>query len=271
MACGPPSRGRRAAVTELGPPVRRAGPGPARPAPRAAGAADPRLARGGAPRRSWTTPASAAAGGALARLYPPAFPDDPEAEAAYADLVLADLVDTRRERVAIVEATLDAEALDDAQAAAWLGTLNDLRLVLGSSLGIEDGDDAWIGRPGRPGRPGRDARGGLRLPRLAGGARSSTRSPMRCPGSPTRWPETRACTASGRTAARIRPRYAACATIGAMPAATAKRVRLDQLLVERGSRAHALPGAGARARGAGAGGRGRRRPPRPQGGRPRRP
>ena len=88
--------------------------------------------------------------GALARLYPPAFPDDPEAEASYADLVHADLVDIRRQRVALVAATIEAGALDDLQATAWLGVLNDTRLVLGANLGVTgDGDD----RPPRPGEP----------------------------------------------------------------------------------------------------------------------
>ncbi len=136
-------------MTELGPPVRRAGPG------RVVLRLDPHERRILA---SLVTelgaelddPESAATGGSLARLYPPAFPDDPDAEAAYADLVLADLVDTRRDRVAVVAATLDAQDLDDGQAAAWLGTLNDLRLVLGSGLGIEAGDDSTIPDPDDP-------------------------------------------------------------------------------------------------------------------------
>jgi hypothetical protein len=139
-------------VTELGPPVRRAGPG------RVVLRLDPQERRiltslVADLRAELDDPASAATGGSLARLYPPAFPDDPDAEAAYADLVLADLVDTRRDRVAVVESTLGAEVLDDAQAAAWLGTLNDLRLVLGSSLGIEEGDDASIADPDDPDDP----------------------------------------------------------------------------------------------------------------------
>ena len=136
-------------MTELGPPVRRAGPG------RLVLRLDPHERRILASlvaelRGELEDPESAVPAGALARLYPPAFPDDPDAEAAYADLVLADLVDTRRDRVAVVEATLDAEDLDDAQAAAWLGTLNDLRLVLGSSLGIEDGDEPTTRDPDDP-------------------------------------------------------------------------------------------------------------------------
>ena len=83
-------------------------------------------------------PAGMAPGGALARLYPPAFPDDPAASAEYADLVHADLAETRRDRVAVVEATLDEPSLDEPQATAWLGVLNDARLVLGTSLGFEE-------------------------------------------------------------------------------------------------------------------------------------
>ena len=83
-------------------------------------------------------PAGRAPGGVLARLYPPAFPDDEAASAEYADLVHEDLAETRRDRVAVMEATIDAESLDEAQAAAWLGVLNDARLVLGTSLGFEE-------------------------------------------------------------------------------------------------------------------------------------
>ena len=83
-------------------------------------------------------PAARAPGGVLARLYPPAFPDDDAASAGFADLVHADLAETRRDRVAVMEATIDAESLDEAQATAWLGVLNDARLVLGTSLGFEE-------------------------------------------------------------------------------------------------------------------------------------
>jgi hypothetical protein len=129
-------------VTEPGPPVRRAGPG------RLVLRLDPQERRILASlvaelRAELEDPDAAAPGGALERLYPPAFPDDPDAEAAFSDLVLADLVDTRRDRVAIVSASIDATELDDAQAAAWMGTLNDLRLVLGTSLGVND-----AGEPG---------------------------------------------------------------------------------------------------------------------------
>ena len=73
-----------------------------------------------------------------ARLYPSAAPEDPRADTAYRRLVHEDLEAGRRARIAVVEATLDAQAIDDAQAEAWLQTLNDLRLVLGTRLAITD-------------------------------------------------------------------------------------------------------------------------------------
>ena len=95
-------------------------------------------------------PASADPGGSLARLFPPAFPDDEAAQAAWADLVTDDLLDGRRDRVAVVEATLAADGLDDEQAAAWLGVLNDLRLALGERLGVTDEDADRLPEPGDP-------------------------------------------------------------------------------------------------------------------------
>jgi hypothetical protein len=73
-----------------------------------------------------------------ARLYPSAAPEDPRADEAYRRLVHEDLEAGRRARIAIVEATLDAQLIDDEQAEAWLHTLNDLRLVLGTRLTITE-------------------------------------------------------------------------------------------------------------------------------------
>ena len=76
----------------------------------------------------------------LARLYPDAIPEDPAASAAFRDLVVRDLVDVRLARLATVVETIDATSLDDAQAEAWLGALNDLRLVLGTELDVTEDD-----------------------------------------------------------------------------------------------------------------------------------
>ena len=76
----------------------------------------------------------------VARLYPPAFPDDPEAEAAWSDLVRPSLDDARTRRLERMETTLHAEELDETAASAWLGALNDMRLVLGAQLQIREDD-----------------------------------------------------------------------------------------------------------------------------------
>jgi hypothetical protein len=71
---------------------------------------------------------------AAARLFPAAYRDDPEANAEYDELVRAGLVDDRLVAIGKVEETLDAGELDEEQAAAWCGVLNDLRLVLAERL-----------------------------------------------------------------------------------------------------------------------------------------
>jgi len=78
------------------------------------------------------------------RLFPPGYADDPERQAEYERLVRDDLLAQRRAAIAVVEETIDASRLDEEQLLAWLGSLNDLRLVLGTRLGIEvetDGDE----------------------------------------------------------------------------------------------------------------------------------
>jgi hypothetical protein len=86
-------------------------------------------------------PAALAPDGALARLVPPAFPGDPDAEASYVALVRDDLLDGRRRRLALVEATIDRTELDDDEALAWMAVLNDLRLALGTVLGVTEDDE----------------------------------------------------------------------------------------------------------------------------------
>jgi uncharacterized protein DUF2017 len=83
-------------------------------------------------------------GDPVSRLYPPAFPDDPEAEAAWSDLVRPSLDDARTRRLERMETTLMAEELDETAAAAWLGALNDMRLVLGSQLGITEDEPPTV-------------------------------------------------------------------------------------------------------------------------------
>ena len=74
----------------------------------------------------------------VARLFPPAHPDDPTGEAEYRGLVGDELVAGRRRALEIVEGTVDADRLDDEQLAAWLSVLNDARLVLGTQLDVTE-------------------------------------------------------------------------------------------------------------------------------------
>jgi hypothetical protein len=74
----------------------------------------------------------------LARLWPDALPDDPEASDAFRALTTADLEAARQERFEVLAQTLDHVYLDEAQASAWLGAVNDLRLVHGTRLGVTE-------------------------------------------------------------------------------------------------------------------------------------
>jgi hypothetical protein len=74
----------------------------------------------------------------LRRLSPPAHPDDARQEAEYRELVGEDLEGQRRRALEVMEATIDAERLDEEQLSAWLTSLNDLRLVLGTRLDVTE-------------------------------------------------------------------------------------------------------------------------------------
>ena len=75
---------------------------------------------------------------ALRRLFPVAYARDEVSEAAYSALVRQELLDHRREALAVLAQTASADHLDDEEAAAWLGALNDLRLVLGTTLEVSE-------------------------------------------------------------------------------------------------------------------------------------
>ena len=76
----------------------------------------------------------------IERLLPPGHASDPEIAADYRDLTEAGLRTGKSDDLAVVRATLPLEGgevrLDAEQARAWLRTTNDLRLALGTRLGI---------------------------------------------------------------------------------------------------------------------------------------
>src|SRR5207237_7402084 len=75
---------------------------------------------------------------ALERLFPPAYPDDPARNEEYDGMVRAELTAARLTSIDVMEATIDADRLDEDQMVAWLGAINDLRLVLGTRLDVTE-------------------------------------------------------------------------------------------------------------------------------------
>jgi hypothetical protein len=72
------------------------------------------------------------------RLFPPAYADDPERDAGYQVLTRDELLEHRLAALDTVEGSLDGAELDDAGLAAWVSTLNSLRLVLGTRLDVDE-------------------------------------------------------------------------------------------------------------------------------------
>jgi len=85
-------------------------------------------------------PADSGGDPVLDRLLPPGHADDAAIAADYRDMTEAGLRTGKSEDLAIVRATLPPDGgevrLDDEQARAWLRTTNDLRLALGTRLGV---------------------------------------------------------------------------------------------------------------------------------------
>lgn len=79
----------------------------------------------------------------LARLFPPAHADDPDAELEYRKLVGAELLAGRRDALRVLADTAGHGELTEEELDAWLRALNDLRLVLGTRLDV--GEDALAG------------------------------------------------------------------------------------------------------------------------------
>jgi len=75
---------------------------------------------------------------AVARLHPPAYPDDPLMNLEYEMGAGAGLGPGRLEAVATMEATIDADRLTEDELTAWMSVVNDLRLVLGTRLDVTE-------------------------------------------------------------------------------------------------------------------------------------
>ena len=82
----------------------------------------------------------------LRRLFPVAYPDDEEKEAEYQRLMREELVASRLAALDSVARTIDpanaSDLLDEGETIAFMQSINAIRLVLGSMLGITDDESA---------------------------------------------------------------------------------------------------------------------------------
>jgi Domain of unknown function (DUF2017) len=88
--------------------------------------------------RQLLTGQNAAADRELRRLFPSAYPDDPEKAAEYDAMVRDDLMAERLAAIDVMERTIDSDRLSEEELLAWLSSINDLRLVLGTRLDVPE-------------------------------------------------------------------------------------------------------------------------------------
>ena len=86
----------------------------------------------------------------LRRLFPPAYPVHPDNEKEYRELVGEDLLDGHVAALQLMEETADSESLDEEQLLAWMRALNQLRLVLGTRLDVDDESSGELPDPKDP-------------------------------------------------------------------------------------------------------------------------
>ncbi|WP_430233762.1 DUF2017 family protein [Nitrosomonas communis] len=72
------------------------------------------------------------------RLFPTAYNEDAERDREYQQLVRDELLERRLAALGTVETTLAADELSEEELSAWLGAINDLRLVLGTRLDVSE-------------------------------------------------------------------------------------------------------------------------------------
>lgn len=78
---------------------------------------------------------------AFQRLFPPAFLDDDEATKEFDDLTRTGLLEERLAAIDEMERSLWSTTLSEDELLAWMGAMNDYRLVLGVRLNISEDFD----------------------------------------------------------------------------------------------------------------------------------
>jgi Domain of unknown function (DUF2017) len=74
----------------------------------------------------------------LRRLFPPAYEDDEESDVEFRRLMHEELLAGRREALQVLAETARSDRLSSEQLDAWLRALTDLRLALGTRLGVTE-------------------------------------------------------------------------------------------------------------------------------------
>lgn len=74
------------------------------------------------------------------RLFPAAYPDDAERDTEYHALMRDDLLARHLEQLDVLEQSAGADRLTEEELHAWIGAVNDLRLVLGTRLDVSEDD-----------------------------------------------------------------------------------------------------------------------------------
>lgn len=79
--------------------------------------------------------------GRLERLFPPAYLQDPDANAEYQRFMRSELLTSKMAALDMVRDTLSAKELTEAELTAWMTSLNSVRLVLGTMLDVSEDED----------------------------------------------------------------------------------------------------------------------------------
>ena len=77
----------------------------------------------------------------IRRLYPTAYVDDPEHEQEYQRLMRDQLLERRLGHLDVGEATLQDRELTPETLTAWITSINDVRLVLGTHLDVSEDEE----------------------------------------------------------------------------------------------------------------------------------
>jgi len=83
----------------------------------------------------------------IRRLFPTAYPDDPEKDAGYQVLARDGLVEERHTAADTMRATADKEIVTEDELAQWMSVINDARLVLGTRLDVSEDDEPGFDDP----------------------------------------------------------------------------------------------------------------------------